>query len=113
MGAIGFEWRAARAALELMELDGQKVTFNSLRHFSNSVAIDEGANPLDIANPRESEGPQTECLRAKSGGDVRIRTADPLHAKQVLYQLSYTPTGPAGEPVDRRRYDFERLSPSA
>ena len=47
------------------------------------------------------------------GGDVRIRTADPLHAKQVLYQLSYTPTGSAGEPVDRRKYDFERLSPSA
>lgn len=26
-----------------------------------------------------------------SGGDERTRTADPLHAKQVLYQLSYTP----------------------
>ena len=25
------------------------------------------------------------------GGDMRIRTADPLLAKQVLYQLSYTP----------------------
>ena len=25
------------------------------------------------------------------GGDERIRTADPLLAKQVLYQLSYTP----------------------
>ncbi len=26
------------------------------------------------------------------GGDERIRTADPLRAKQVLYQLSYIPT---------------------
>lgn len=25
------------------------------------------------------------------GGGKRIRTADPLHAMQVLYQLSYTP----------------------
>jgi hypothetical protein len=27
------------------------------------------------------------------GGDEEIRTPDPLHAKQVLYQLSYIPTG--------------------
>ena len=27
------------------------------------------------------------------GGDERTRTADPLLAKQVLYQLSYVPTG--------------------
>ena len=26
-----------------------------------------------------------------NGGDKRIRTADPLLARQVLYQLSYTP----------------------
>ena len=25
------------------------------------------------------------------GGDERVRTADPLRAKQVLYQLSYIP----------------------
>ena len=30
-------------------------------------------------------------LKTKSGGDERIRTADPLLAKQVLSQLSYTP----------------------
>ncbi len=27
----------------------------------------------------------------KNGGDKRVRTADPLLAKQVLYQLSYIP----------------------
>jgi hypothetical protein len=27
-----------------------------------------------------------------NGGDERSRTADPLLARQVLYQLSYTPT---------------------
>ena len=26
-----------------------------------------------------------------SSGDIEIRTLDPLLAKQVLYQLSYTP----------------------
>ena len=29
-----------------------------------------------------------------SGGDKRVRTADPLLAKQVLSQLSYTPVVP-------------------
>ena len=32
-------------------------------------------------------------------GDSRIRTGDPLLAKQVLYQLSYTPEGVPGTPV--------------
>jgi hypothetical protein len=30
-------------------------------------------------------------LIKKNGGDKRVRTADPLLAKQVLYQLSYIP----------------------
>ena len=32
------------------------------------------------------DGDSSNC-----GGGKRIRTADPLHAMQVLYQLSYTP----------------------
>jgi hypothetical protein len=44
-----------------------------------------------ILAPRKTE--KSPHYRAfLRGGDVRIRTADPLHAKQVLYQLSYTPT---------------------
>ncbi len=31
--------------------------------------------------------------RRSVGGDERTRTADPLLAKQVLYQLSYVPEG--------------------
>jgi hypothetical protein len=35
---------------------------------------------------------QVEVFRRdKNGGDERTRTADPLRAKQVLYQLSYVP----------------------
>ena len=35
--------------------------------------------------------PVSSSAETDSGGDKRIRTADPLLAKQVLYQLSYTP----------------------
>ncbi len=33
----------------------------------------------------------SSTLPADPGGGKRIRTADPLLAKQVLFQLSYTP----------------------
>jgi hypothetical protein len=35
------------------------------------------------------------------GGDERTRTADPLLAKQVLYQLSYVPRGDAGNVAEK------------
>jgi hypothetical protein len=35
-------------------------------------------------------------MRWLRGGDERTRTADPLLAKQVLYQLSYVPVGTCG-----------------
>ena len=35
-------------------------------------------------------------VRTRSGGGDRVRTDDPLLAKQVLSQLSYTPTGLVG-----------------
>ena len=44
-----------------------------------------------------------------AGGDERIRTADPLLAKQVLSQLSYIPWA-----ADAPRYsDIISMSPSA
>ena len=33
----------------------------------------------------------TDCIKAVFGGAGRVRTGDPLLAKQVLYQLSYDP----------------------
>jgi hypothetical protein len=41
---------------------------------------------LDFRNPR------------RTGGGKRVRTADPLLAKQVLFQLSYTPSDPLATP---------------
>ena len=35
----------------------------------------------------------------RTGGGKRIRTDDPLLAKQMLYQLSYTPRHGAGEGI--------------
>ena len=34
---------------------------------------------------------QIELAKASYGGDKEIRTLDPLRARQVLSQLSYTP----------------------
>ena len=36
---------------------------------------------------------QTIVWRSFVGGGSRIRTGDPMLAKHVLYQLSYTPSG--------------------
>ena len=43
-------------------------------------------------------------LRDHLGGDKRDRTADPLLAKQVLSQLSYTPVSLRVEPIVELRY---------
>ena len=37
-------------------------------------------------------------LKVQSGGDEQVRTVDPLRAKQVLSQLSYTPVFSYGKP---------------
>ena len=51
--------------------------------------------------------------KAPNGGDMRNRTADPLLAKQVLYQLSYTPmkvVGLSGLEPPTSRLSVERSS---
>ena len=47
----------------------------------------------DIISRRQIQKKPIDILRCISafGGDKRIRTAGLLHAKQPLYQLSYTP----------------------
>ena len=43
--------------------------------------------------PADRSGPDARLKRVAGGGE-RTRTADPLLAKQVLYQLSYAPVWP-------------------
>jgi hypothetical protein len=49
--------------------------------------------PVDVvANHRRGNPPEAvDAPTTLFGGGKRIRTADPLLAKQVLFQLSYTP----------------------
>ena len=56
--------------------------------------------------------PNRQC---RNGGGKRVRTADPLLAKQVLYQLSYTPINRLldlrlASPWRTRFFEDERLS---
>ena len=45
-----------------------------------------------VRSNRLSYEPSSNCFFGCYGGDKRDRTADPLLARQVLSQLSYTPT---------------------
>ena len=58
-----------------------------------------GRLSIDDPEGRDPLGPDTKKPRPCLGlldGAKRIRTADPLHAMQVLYQLSYGPVGIEG-----------------
>jgi hypothetical protein len=51
--------------------------------------------PITKRAKKKPVGPCGDGLSGRGGGE-ETRTPDPLHAKQVLYQLSYTPTGRRG-----------------
>ena len=46
--------------------------------------------------PRRTPQKNPGLAWVQQNGAKRIRTADPLHAMQVLYQLSYGPIGSNG-----------------
>src|SRR6476469_5377342 len=52
-----------------------------------TVASGDGSPP---AAPARGEG---SAVSSRVGGATGTRTPDPLHAMQVLFQLSYSPTG--------------------
>jgi hypothetical protein len=50
-----------------------------------------GLEPVTPALSRQCSNQLSYRPPRQNGGGKRVRTADPLLAKQVLYQLSYTP----------------------
>jgi hypothetical protein len=58
---------------------------------SNVLSLIQQTNKSWIPNT-DIKNTLSKGIFIKSGGAKRIRTDDPLLAKQVLYQLSYSPT---------------------
>jgi hypothetical protein len=86
--------------------------FAQVRVLSRRPLPPEGLDvPVNEYFPREAWPPSgnAACVQTDRdecvGGDERTRTADPLLAKQVLYQLSYVPSLTCGNSVadDARR----------
>jgi hypothetical protein len=65
--------------------DKSRATINWLTHTGLKAVADRSA-----ARPERS-GESRDSVRTINGGAERDRTADPLLAKQVLSQLSYSP----------------------
>jgi hypothetical protein len=70
-------------------------TYSSLLGSNHSAMLSSGTRRVHARTDNDSRrretlenGPSTSGIL---GGDERTRTADPLLAKQVLYQLSYVP----------------------
>ena len=69
-----------------------------MREHVSSVNL--GLGSVELFSLRLRGEPSGTVL--KLGGGEGIRTPDPLHAMQVLYQLSYTPR--SHNPAARRLY---------
>ncbi len=68
------------------------VQFLRQKNSRNKVTGMVGLSRLELPTSRLSGACSNQLsYNPEYGGDKRIRTADPLLAKQVLYQLSYTP----------------------
>ena len=59
--------------------------------FSSSLKLVVGPSGLEPPTSRLSVVRSSQLSYGPIGGDKRVRTVDPLLAKQVLSQLSYTP----------------------
>ncbi len=66
-----------------------------LEPFGNECAkfVPNGTFQSPVPGPSVQKAP---ILLGKSGGRTRTRTWDPLIKSQLLYQLSYAPSGPLG-----------------
>src|SRR5207247_9087426 len=58
---------------------------------------------ISVFGCQRSPASETRSRPVTPGGDDRIRTGDPLLAKQVLSQLSYIPAATGGPSWDRTR----------
>ena len=65
--------------------------FELLPSLSESESFEDMVHSKDAGEHAWRNSPLTKGC---SSGGTGIRTPDPLHAMQVLYQLSYTPKGP-------------------
>ena len=76
------------------------------RGFADAITTPNGPQtaPLALPDTNERRVPSRNIVypQGKTGADGRTRTADLLITNQLLYQLSYVGSAPAGGPRGRR-----------
>ena len=81
------------------------------RNFLLSLFSFQGADPLTFFKVRLKHSIPQMLQSDLVGGDKRDRTADPLLAKQVLSQLSYTPTEIEGRAFKIKQRQIRKIFP--
>ncbi len=66
--------------------------YSNRLNYRSATGVPRGIRTPVTAVKGRCPRPLDDGDRSLFGGGKRTRTADPLHAMQVLYQLSYTPT---------------------